>query len=74
MILFFYQLWEATSIIKSDFLRQVTEFVLLYRELDWVFTFLEMQIVWEMLQVKYLYKKKNNNLMIAISFIKIICG
>ena len=74
MILFFYQLWEATSIIKSDFLRQVTEFVLLYRELDWVFTFLEMQIVWEMLQVKYQYKKKNNNLMIAISFIKIICG
>ena len=74
MILFFYQLWEATNIIKSDFLRQVTEFVLLYQELDWVFTFLEMQIVWEMLQVKYLYKKKNNNLMIAISFIKIICG
>ena len=74
MILFFYQLWEATNIIKSDFLRQVTEFVLLYQELDWVFTFLEMQIVWEMLQVKYQYKKKNNNLMIAISFIKIICG
>jgi hypothetical protein len=74
MILFFYQLWEATNIIKSDFLRQVTEFVLLYRGLDWVFTFLEMQIAWEMLQVKYQYKIKNNHLMISISFNKIICG
>ena len=74
MILFFYQLWEATNIIKSDFLRQVTEFVLLYRGLDWVFTFLEMQIAWEMLQVKYQYKIKNNHLVISISFNKIICG